>query len=343
MKFSEIIREGGWDTTATQGTVITPAVVKTALSITQQFVNDFNRWLKQKDLGPVEMGKPTGSSAHHAADSKDDPTKVYGDVDLQMIAPPVEGVSYGQFTAHWNKLADEFVKQVRPAYVHNVESKPGHPIVQISKDSYVQVDFMWHEERLRDWGASRVTPERGLKGSLYGNMFSTFGEVMDMSIQHAGVQLKVVDNQRVPFSKQKDTQLITVTINPKTWIYDIFRYEYQDSKRKPFDDSVDIDPLLKQFPGTDTSDPKVEVLVRGVQGFARSCELNDMFGQGDLAKFSSADDFLNKFLARYEEKAMIDLQAKKRDKATTPEAQARAAADKDKILKGLEKVKGMFR
>ena len=45
--------------------------------------------------------------------------------------------------------------------------------------------------------------------------------------------------------------------------------------------------------------------------------------------------------SRYEF-AMLDINNKKRDKAPTPEAIARAQADREKVLKGLETVKGYF-
>ena len=338
MKSYEFLIEGGWDTTVTQGTVINPRVVKITLDVVQQFVQDFNQFLTAKQQGPIEMGRPTGSSAYHEKDTKENPDKVYGDIDLQMIAPPVEGMTYGQFTSHWNKLADEFVKTQRPGYVHSVESKPGHPIMQIGADSYVQVDFMWHEEKLRNWGATRVTPEHGVKGLLTGNMYSVFGELLDMSIQHAGVQLKVVDGQRVPFSKQKDTQVVTVTTSPETFILDTFMYlAQQQGLEQP-----QVSPMLKQFPGNNIEDVKINKLVQGMKGFAASAEANGMFGKTDLANFSSAGDFLNKFLQRYEEKAMIDIQGKKRDKAQTPDAIARAEEDRKKILQGLKMVKGYF-
>jgi hypothetical protein len=139
------VKEGGWDTTATQGTVITPNIVRAALAVTQQFVNDFNRFLADRNREPVRMGKPTGSTAYHEIDPDD---KIYGDIDLQMVAPPEPGITYGQFTVMYNKFADEFVRINRPAYVHPTESKPGHPIIKVGNDAYVQVDFMWHPENM---------------------------------------------------------------------------------------------------------------------------------------------------------------------------------------------------
>lgn len=338
MRAFEFVVEGGWDTTLTQGTILTPAAVSKTLPVIDKFVVDFNKFLKGKNLGPVKRGKPTGSSAYYEKDQKEDPNKIYGDIDLQMIAPPLEGKSQHQFTAFWNQLADEFVNTGAAPYVDTSESKPGHPIVQIGDRDYVQVDFMWHEERLANWGAIRVTPEHGVKGLLTGNMYSVTGELLDMSIQHAGVQLKVIDNQRVPFGKQKGTTLITVTTDPKTWLFDIFKYQ---ARQMNIEDPK-VDPMLKSNPGTDVENIKISTLVNGIKGLAISFENNKMFGKGDLSRFSSAKEFLSQWLARYEEKAMEDVTSKKRDKATTPEAKARAENDREKVLSGLKMVKGLF-
>ena len=341
MKIRDIILEGGWDTTLTQGTVLHPKIVAVALQVVDRFVADFNAYLKPHGLGPVRRGRPTGSSAHHEADTQEDPDKVYGDIDLQMIGPETAGQSFAQFTYAWNKLADDFVRSGHAPYVDVSESKPGHPIFALGNDQFVQVDFMWHPERLEQWGASRVTPERGVKGLLHGNMFSVLGELLDLSIQHAGVQLKVVDGKHVPFSKQKDTKVVTVTTNPATFVYDTFMYLAKSLGI----DNPKISTLLKQNPGNDVNDVndvKISKLVEGVKGFAESCDMNDMFGQGDLAGFLSGKDFLQKFLQRYEEKAQIDIAGKKRDKASTPEARARAEQDRQKIQQGLDTVKGYF-
>jgi hypothetical protein len=169
-------------------------------------------------------------------------------------------------------------------------------------------------------------------------MFSVLGELLDLSIQHAGVQLKVQDGQHVPFSKHKNTQVITVTTEPTTFIYDIFYYEAEQlGKNDP-----EIDPMLLQYPGNDINDVKIKKLVNGIKGFAHSCETNEMFGHGDLANFSNATDFIDKFWQRYQEKAMIDVNGKKRDKAQTAAAIERANSDRQKILQGLATVKEYF-
>jgi len=337
MRLKELF-EGGWDTVKTQNTQLNPAIVKAALNVVDQFVVDFNKYNQSQGIPPIQRGRPTGSTAYYEQDLEENPDNIYGDVDLQMIAPIQQGATNAQFTTYWNDLTDKFAKSGSVNYVDTSESKPGHPIVQVGRDDFVQVDFMWHPGELAEWGAARVTPERGVKGLLMGNMFSVLGELLDMSIQHAGVQLKVIDNQHVPFSKQKGTQVVTISINPKTFVYDIFAYEAKQLGIQ----NPQIDSLLKQFPGNNTEDVKIATLVNAVKGFARSVELNGMFGNGDFANFDSAEDFLNKFLARYEEKAQIDIAGKKRDKAQTPDAIARANADREKIQKGLDMVKGLF-
>jgi hypothetical protein len=336
-EFITPIREGGWDTVVTQGTIVRPATVKAAMKIIGTFVVDFNKYLQQQGIGAVEMGHPTGSSAYHDVDPED---KVYGDIDLQMIAPETEHKTHSAFQTYWNMLADNFINATRPSYIHvDEDSKPGHPIVQIGPEQYVQVDFMWHQEKTREWGRFRATPERGVKGLLNGNMFSVLGSLLGMSIQHAGAQLKVIKGQPVSFSKKKDTEVITVSVNPKTFVYDILNYLFDKQYGQG---SPKVDSLLKQYPGVTTDDVKISSLVNAVKGLATSFELNDMYGHGLLEQYSNAEDFIDKFWELYSFKAIEEAAKKKRDKAETPSAIERAENDKKQILQGLEMIKGLF-
>ena len=70
MKIRELF-EGGWETTATQSTVITPAITKVALGVMKnQFIPDLNKFLATQGIEPIEMGHPTGSSAHYQKRSR---------------------------------------------------------------------------------------------------------------------------------------------------------------------------------------------------------------------------------------------------------------------------------
>ena len=338
MKIRDIILEGGWDSTATSGTVIHPSVVRAGLTVMQKFLTGFNQYLKTKGIPPVSMGTPTGSSAYHDVDPEE---TIYGDIDLQIIVPDLpelQNTTQATMQGWWYKQEAEYASSANTG-IHP-DSSPGHPILPVGKDQWVQVDMMIHPEPLAKWGAARVIPERGVKGLLHGNMFSVFGELLNMSIQHSGVQFKVRDNARQPYSTtRKNYELKTITTDPETFVYDVFMHEARlQGIKKP-----KLDPMLKQFPGKNLEDVKVANLVNAVKGFARSCELNGMFGQGELSAYTDASDFLNKFWQVYEGKALKDIAGSKRDKAVgNPAAEARAEQDRQKILKGLEMVKGLF-
>lgn len=342
MKFNELINEGGWDSTVTQSTVIKPAIVKSVLQVVEHFVEGFNSFIADKGVPPIKVGYPTGSSAYYDVDSQEDPEKIYGDVDLQMIAPEVpDANTYGAYTNFWNKLTNEYIQSVRLPYVHS-ESKPGHPILQIGSDQWVQVDFMWHAEKTAHWGRYRATPERGVKGLLNGNMFSVLGEMLNMSIQHAGVQLKTQAGQHVSFSKQKDVEVETISTNPEKFVMNILGYLFIDQYGEENVQYLKVDPLLKQFPGVTTKEVKIASLVNAVKGLARSFALNKMYGKRALAQYTDENDFLTKFFDRYSEKAHNEVTKAKRDKASTPDAIARAEDDKKKVMSGLKMVKSLF-
>lgn len=331
----EIVHEGGWASTATQKTEITPSIVKKALDIVEKFVSEFNLFLSKEGLPAVERGRPTGSSAYYQVDPED---KVYGDIDLQMIAQGMGAENHGEFSRYWNALSDRFVKEKRPDYVLLPDSTPGHPILKIGPDSYVQIDFMWHTPELASWGAARVIPEHGVKGLLFGNMFSTLGEILDLSIQHAGVQYKTRGGKKVPFSNRRDVDLITVTTNPETFILDTLKH----FAKKQGLSKIKIDRQLSQNPGTDLTQPKISKLANGILGLAKSLQANNMFGKGDLAAFADQKQFINAFLSRYEAKALANIQSEKRDKAMTPQAIKRAENDRRSISQGLNMVKDIF-
>lgn len=336
------LREGGWDTTVTQGTVIKPATIAIALDRMDALISGFNTWLDRKGHGrvQVQIGGPTGSGTYYKHDAKDDPNKEYGDIDLQLVGPPSENMTQYQYSTHWNNLFQQYLSEEKPRGVHPTEGRLGHPIVEVGPDQWVQVDLMWHEPRLRDWGKARVTPQRGVKGLLMGNLFSVLGELLNMSIQHAGVQLKTVDGQQVPFSKQKGVKIHTLSMDPRNFLADILRHEAKSIKGAI--DDPPMDPLLAANPGIDPNNVQIKNMVDGIKGLVASLEQNGLFGQGNLSGFEDANDFLGKFMDRYEGKALGDIASAKRDKAMTPEAKARAEADRQKVMSGLKLVKGLF-
>jgi len=338
MKIRELLHEGGWDTKITQGTVITRSVVKRAMVIVGRFINEWNLWLAKRNIAPVRIGTPTGSSAYYEVDDED---KIYGDIDLQIVVPSIaetQDKTHAQQQTIWYDLENAFVQEQRPSYVHD-ESHAGHPIMSVGKHDWVQIDLMIHTPDLEKWGAARTIPERGIKGLLHGNMFSVLGELLTMSIQHSGVQYKIRDGKKQPYaSTRKNYDLKTITKDPETFVREIFDHECQELGIA----NAHVDPLLLKHPGKNLYDVKISNLVNAVKGLAQSFEKNNMYGQGDLARFTGARDFLDQFLELYTKKAMKDVDSTKRDKAEDPTAIARAEDDKRKVLSGLKYVTGLF-
>jgi len=338
MRAWELLVEGGWDTKATQSTVINPSTVKTALKTVEKLVSGFNQFLDKKSIPNIRIGSPTGSSAYHEVDPED---KIYGDIDLQIVVPELEELkdkTTSQIQGYWYKLIDEYIKSNNLNFIHS-ESEPGHPIVSVGGDKWVQVDLMPHPEPLEKWGRYRVTPERGVKGLLHGNMFSVLGELLMMSIQHAGVQFKVRDKVKQPYTTtRKNYELVTLSTDIENFVMDIFKHE---AEQQGINDPS-IDPLLSANPGADIKDPKISRMVNAVKGLAKSFEANNMYGQGDLKNYADSNDFIRAFKELYTQKAVKDINASKREKAETPEARARAEEDKRKVAQGLETVIGLF-
>ena len=209
MKVNEIIFEGGWTDTVTQGTKITPSVVKAAMQTLDQFTNGLNSYLAQLDVPPVKIGAPTGSTAYHDVD---DETAEYGDIDVQMVVPKIPNKTPNQITTMYNDLVDEYIRKAQPSYVHDQgKDAKGHVIFKLDDNVYVQVDLLWATENVSDWAQWRTTPQRGVKGLIYGGMYASLGDVLNMSLQTNGAQVKIRDGATVPFRTRKGTELQTIS------------------------------------------------------------------------------------------------------------------------------------
>lgn len=329
---------GGWDKIFTQSTVIHPSTVKQALSKMEVFVQEFNSYLQQQGIESVKLGHPTGSSAYYLVDSEE---TVYGDIDLQLIVPEIEATknkTNSQAQGYWCTLQDYFVRTTELDFVHPA-SAPGHPIIDIGNGQWVQVDIMPHVESLATWGRFRTTPEKGMKGLLNGNMFSVLGDLMNLSIQHSGVQYKIRDGKKVPYATtRKNYEVVTISTDIEHFVKHIFEHQ---ANWQGLDDPV-VDPLLEQYPGSRLDEIKILNLVKAVKGLAYSFEDNGMFSKGDLESYDNAEEFIHQFKEQYADKAHKDITSAKRNKATTEEAKQRAEKDRQKVANGLKKVMEMF-
>jgi hypothetical protein len=328
--------EGGYASTLTQSTTITPKVIALVKPKIEKFISEYNQYAKDNGFPPIKFGAFLGSTAHYQADQEDPNTQnnTYGDIDIQIEVPPFEETSLKN-QSQWYKVFHKFVQEFSPTDV-SPESPEGHPIINIGNDQWVQVDLLVHPSNLVEWGRYRATPERGLKGLLYGNLFAVLGDCLNMSIQYNGVQFKVKDGKKQPFASTRGNfELHTITTNIQTFLLDIFKVMAKDILGTS---ETPIDPLLKNNPGANVAEVKAEHLLNGIKGLVRSFEINHMFGIGDLAEYETPRVFLERFWTIYSKKVEDTLNGPKWAKAS-PEKVAQAHA---KIRGDLEKVKKIF-
>ena len=337
MKISSIINEGGWSSTATQGTRITPGLVKQVLPVVDEFVSGFNKWLETQNTPPMKTGHPIGSTAYYQRDDED---TEYGDIDLQTIAPDHPDKTDNQVARMYNELLDQYVADRRPPQIHyEGKSLAGHPIFKVG-DQYVQVDFVWSTQKYADWSRYRMTPAHGVKGAVHGSMFSSFGEVVHISIQSVGAQMKVRDGESQPFSRtRKFDSLETLSLDMSRFGLDIVRWMHN---KMDIDEPLQLSKRLKANPGLDVDNIRSEQLADVLKGMAETFELNDMYGKFNLAPYSNKEELVSAFLDHFSAKMKKAASASKFDKAKSPEAQAKADATKKKLLGGIDFVKGLM-
>ena len=75
--------EGGWATTKTQGTVLTPAIIAEVVKVMDRISTGFNGHLRELELPSLDILKPIGSGTWWSEDLTDQPTS--GDNSLQRF------------------------------------------------------------------------------------------------------------------------------------------------------------------------------------------------------------------------------------------------------------------
>lgn len=331
------VSEGGWEDTITQQTKLNPAIVKSALQNVKVFVDDFNAYLDEQGFEPVQMGHPLGSTAYVDVDTEE---TEYGDIDMQMIAPEIPGKSSFQITKHYNDLIDQFITAKKPPYIYDRgKATNGHPIFKLEGDMYVQVDMLWTVQRLAKWDRWRKTPMQGIKGLIMGNLYSTLGEVINMSLQSA-VLMKLKGGDPINYQRGRNPdEIVEVTKDIENFGVDILNYVYKAVKG---DGKPHIDPELQQYPGLNIDNVQITDVAHTIKGLAKSFQLNNLYGKHVLKDYKDADDLLNTYLTHYLDKADKAGKGAKLDKAETPAELEQVQVLRDKIAKGVKLVKQAF-
>ena len=307
------LAEGGWASTLTQGTVITPAVVQQCMKIlTAQFIPSLNKFLETKGLAPTEISRPGGSATYYERDLVQQPDKEYGDVDVQFHIPRIEGTTNNINADTYKKAIKEFCDS-NP----NFSSDNGVNVILQLGDKYVQVDLIMSYYENKEW-TTALAPEWNLKGVLANSMYSAFGEVLNLSIGGGhGVQAKFQNGTLVPFRTVKDVELKTVTNNPKTWAIDIVK----------FFGGKTISPRLKQYPGVVGGEVRVSDMINSIRGVLESLDKPEL-----AAKVKEI--YLTKINAA--------INSSKYDKAETPHAIEKAKHTKEMLAQKSAEIAALF-
>lgn len=331
-----LIAEGGWATTKTQATVIKPKIIADSVKKLTAVGSDFAKHCQSIELPILEFLKPIGSGTWYEEDIESQPDKVYGDVDFMVAYPVLELTGKDRRADEiatvklYNKELLNFLEKQNYAFLDMKETnavstdttlKLIMAVATPEGEGWIQVDMIVTHTDYKEWAIFRMTPIRNAKGFVLGNLYSSFGEVLEISIMHRGVRAKFSASGMVSFSKRAGVEEKLLSANITTFMNDIAEFFWKQSGTdKPYEPSAS----LSSWKGINANNPTFEDLCDGIRAVAETLEKLGEFGT--VIKYKNAKDLLEAVKARYTEKMERDANSSKFDKADTPAA--KAAADK---------------
>lgn len=317
MRFREII-EGGWASTKTQDTRITPAVMAEVVRNLPDFEKQLNRFLEQQDLAPIKIGRPVGSGTYYERDLRQNPDKEYGDIDVQFIIPRDESLSANQNTQQYMSAVKEFADQ-NPQY----ETESGKNVIfDIGDGRFVQVDLVAIFQGKLEWSKTQA-PEHGTKGVLSASLYSALAEALGVSISDRGIQARTRDGEVVPFRQRKNTELVDISDNKDRWGIDLAQFFGAES----------VSDTLEQHPGM-KQEVKISDIIQTIRGVAETLEQNNALPDA----YDSAQELLNSIRTVYQNKIDAVINSSKFDKAESPAAKKKAEETKQMLRDKSEQI-----
>jgi hypothetical protein len=270
-----------------------------------------NNFLKTKGLGPTEISAPGGSATYYERDLVQQPDKEYGDVDVQFHIPRIEGTTNNANLKIYNDAIKEFCDSTSA-----FSSDNGVNVILKIGNDYVQIDLITSYYENKDW-TNALRPEWNMKGVLANSLYSSLGEVLNLSIGGGhGVQAKFQNGTFVPFRTVKDVDLKTVTNNPKTWALDIVKF---------FGGTPS--PLVKQYPGLVGGEVRVADMIDSIKGILQSV---------------GKEELIPRVKEIYLGKINTAINSSKFAKAETPAAIEKAKYTKEMLAKKSAEIAALF-
>lgn len=310
MRAKEFIVEGGWASTLTQGTHITPALVDIVVQSLPAFEQALNAFLKAKDLAPIKIGAPVGSTTYYKRDLAQNPQREYGDIDVNFFVPRLPDMSDNANEQTYSAAIKEFCDS-NPNYS---TSNGTNVIIKVGEE-YVQVDFVTAYYENEQWSRA-LGPEYNVKGVLSASLYSSLAEALNLSFGGRGVQVKLQNGVPVSFRQTKDTELKTVTNNPDTWAVDIAKFLGAGA----------ISARLAKYPGMG-DEIRTMNTINSIVGIAESLGRPELIEQVKAIYISKINKAIN---------------SSKFNKAETPEAKKKAEDTKALLAREAQRILGQF-
>ena len=312
---------GGWATTKTQGTKITPAVLQEAIGVLKNIFDDFNQWAQAHGFDSLTVVGPGGSGVYFKKDLAENPDKAYGDVDILVMYPLTEPQGRQAEIDTLKKYNGLFLqwlaKTTRPDLDKEETSAISDGTLKLVinlKDGPVQVDIISTFNYSSDWAKARYTPIRGIKGFVVGFLYQAFGNALDVSVTDRGVVAKIKGGDLVNPLLRKGVEERIVTRDFNRFLAQLA--EFTDEFTRGEKRAVQLDQYLQQHPGIDVTDLSLEQICNGILGFARTLEQNGTF-ELPKSKYKNSQEFLQEVVDIYKIKIDKHTSSSKYNKAET--------------------------
>jgi len=332
ISLNEFLNEGGWSSTKTQETKLTPKVLKAVDTQIKEFDKEFNVHLKSAGLPSLKFIKAIGSGSWYEDDLINQPDKIYGDIDYLVSYPLLQIETKGSRKDEvasiktYNGELFRFLEMSNLSYVdaketYNMSSLNSVKIlfkVEVDgKLEHIQADMVTTHPPYEEWALQRYTPMRDVKGFVLGKMYSTLAGNLGLSIQDRGVRGKFKGDVLSQWSKRSGVEEKVISLDFNNFLHDIavffFKYLQKEGDMKP-------SKGLAKFKGVEVKGLDMPRMIEAIKGLADTLEDNGLFG--DLLNFKNADDFMNSIANEYRISMMITYNASKFNKADTPAAHA---------------------
>ena len=312
---------GGWATTKTQGTKITPAVLQESIGVLENIFEDFNQWAQAHGFDSLTVVGPGGSGVYFKKDLEENPEKAYGDVDILVMYPLDEHQGRQAEIDTLKKYNGLFLqwlaKTTRPDLDKEETSAISEGTLKLVinlKDGPVQVDIISTFNYSSDWAKARYTPIRGIKGFVVGFLYQAFGNALDVSVTDRGVVAKIKGGELVNPLLRKGVEERIVTRDFNRFISQLA--EFTDEFTRGEKRAVQLDQYLQQHPGIDVTALSLEQICNGILGFARTLEQNGTF-ELPKSKYQNSQEFLQEVVNIYKIKIDKHTSSSKYNKAET--------------------------